>query len=49
MIRNKARKTARRYKTDKEILGRLDTELQAVVDAVHAKIEMLFKAKGVRA
>ena len=49
MVRNRARKTARRRRTDEEILGQLDTELQAVVDAAVAKINLLLRREEARA
>jgi hypothetical protein len=41
MIQHKTQKTKRRYKTDAEILTRLEVELQGIVDRTLARIRMI--------
>jgi hypothetical protein len=47
-MRTKPRKPARRYRADAEILRKLETELQAVVDAALVKIQTLLGIEEAR-
>jgi hypothetical protein len=41
--KSRGEKAARRYKSDEEILARLNTDLQAVVDVTVAEIKILIE------